>query len=52
MGAVPLSEGDSWVAMEHKVAWTEAYLHTKWHLSPSSRLAKKDIGRKLWDVPI
>ena len=20
---------------EHKVAWAEVYLHTKWHLSPS-----------------
>jgi len=24
----------SWVPIEHKVAWAEAYLHTKWHLSP------------------
>jgi len=30
--------------MEHKVAWAEAYLHSKWHLSPSSRLATTDIG--------
>jgi len=40
----------SWVPIEHKVACAEAYLHTKWHLSPSSRLAKlatTDIGRKL-----
>ena len=22
----------SWVPIEHKVAWAEAYLHTKWHL--------------------
>ena len=29
------------------VAWAEAYLHTKWHLSPSSLLATTDIGRKL-----
>jgi len=39
--------GGSWVPIEHKVAWAEAYLHTKWHLSPSSRLATMDIGRKL-----
>jgi len=26
-----------------------AYLHTKWHLSPSSRLATTNIGRKLGD---
>jgi len=35
------------VPIEHKVAWAEAYLHTKWHLSPSSRLVTMDIGRKL-----
>jgi len=29
------------------VAWAEDYRHTKWHLSPSSCLATKDIGRKL-----
>jgi len=29
------------------VARAEAYLHTKWHLDPSSRLATTDIGRKL-----
>jgi len=29
------------------VTWAEAYRHTKWHLSPSSRLATTDIGRKL-----
>jgi len=40
--------GDSWVHIEHKVA----YLHTKWHLSPSSRLATTDIGRKLGGVPL
>jgi len=27
--------------------WAEAYIHTKCHLSPSSRLATTDIGRKL-----
>jgi len=32
--------------MEHKVAWAEAYLHTKWRLSPSSRLGTTNIGRK------
>jgi len=29
------------------VAWSEAYLHTKWHLNPSSCLATTDMGRKL-----
>ena len=41
--------GGSWVPMQHKVAWAEAYLHTKWHLSPSSRLATTYVGRKLGD---
>jgi len=40
--------GGSWVPIEHKAATAEAYLHMKWHLSPSSRLATTDIGRKLW----
>jgi len=44
--SVPFS-GGSWVPIQHKVAWAEAYLHTKWHLSPSSRLATTDIGQKL-----
>jgi len=29
------------------VAWAEAYLYTKCHLGPSSRLATTDIGQKL-----
>jgi len=45
--AVCLFSGDSWVAIEHKVAWAEENLDTKWHLSPSSRLTTTDIGRKL-----
>jgi len=28
------------------VAWAKAYLRTKWHLDPSSRLAATDMGRK------
>ena len=27
--------------------WAEAYLHTKWHLDTSSRLATIEMGRKL-----
>ena len=41
----------SWFPIEHKVAWAEVYLHTKWHLSPSSRLDTTDIGRKLGMYP-
>jgi len=25
-----------WVPIYHIVAWAEAYLHTKWHLNPST----------------
>jgi len=32
------------------VAWAKAYLRTKWHLDPSSRLAPTDISRKLGEV--
>ena len=31
----------------NNVAWAQAYLCTKWHLDPSSRLATTDMGRKL-----
>ena len=33
------------------VAWVEAYLHTKWHLYPSSHLGTIDMGRKLGALP-
>jgi len=33
--------------MYHNVVWAEAYLNTKWHLDPCSRLAATDMGRKL-----
>jgi len=42
----PFGEG-SWVPILHNVAWAKAYLHTKWHLDPSSRLATIDMGQKL-----
>jgi len=32
-GGCALFSGGSWVPIEHKVAWAEAYLHTKWHQS-------------------
>jgi len=43
----PLFGEGSLVPIYHKVAWAEAYLHTKWHLNPSSDLATTDMGRKL-----
>ena len=43
----PLFGEGSWVPILHNVVWAEAYLHTKWHLDPSSHLARKDMGRKL-----
>jgi len=47
VGAVPCFLGGGVGSPSNTVAWVEAYLHTKWHLSPSSRLATTDIGRKL-----
>ena len=47
LGAVPLFLVGSWVPIQHKVTWAKAYLHTKWHLNPSSRLTTTDMGRKL-----
>ena len=44
--------GSNWVPIEHEVAWAEANLHTKWHLSASSRLATTDIGLKLGAVQL
>jgi len=38
-GLCPFFLGDSWVPIKHKVSWAEAYLHTKWRLNTSSRLA-------------
>ena len=50
--AVPLLWGrGSWVPIKHNVAWTEAWLHTKWHLDPFSRLATTDMGRWLGLCP-
>ena len=48
-GGCAFRSAGSWVPIEHKVAWSEAYLHTKCHLNPSSRLATTDISRKLGD---
>ena len=32
-------EGMSWDPITHNVAWAEAWLHAKFHLDPSNRLA-------------
>jgi len=37
--AAPLTVMGSWVPILHNVPWAEAYLHNKWHLDPSNRLA-------------
>jgi len=39
VGAVPLWGRWSWVPIYHNVARAEAYLHAKFHLNPSNRLA-------------
>jgi len=42
---VPLSVGSCLLYHVH-VAWAEAYLRTRWHLDPFSRLATTDMGQK------
>jgi len=39
--------GEGGGSPSNTIAWAKAYLHIKWHLNPSSRLATTDIGRKL-----
>ena len=38
-GAVPLFLGGDWAPIYHNVAGAEVYLHDKFHLDPSNRLA-------------
>jgi len=45
-GTVPLWR-ESWVPIEHNVAWAEVCLPTKCYLDTSSRLATTDMGGKL-----
>jgi len=45
LGLCPLFGDESWVPIKHNVAWTEAHLHAKCHLDPSSRLSTKDMGQ-------
>jgi len=45
-GAEPLLEGGA-ESPCNNAAWAEAYLRTKLHLDPSSRLATIDMGRSL-----
>ena len=47
--AVPLSEQELGGRLTN-VAWADAYLHTNWHLDPSSRLDKIDMGRKVGEL--
>ena len=48
----PLLARGSWVSIHHNVSWAKAYLRTKWHLHPFSRLATTDMGRKWGAVPL
>ena len=43
-GRVCLFSRWRWDPIKHKVAWAEAYLHTKWHHRASSRLATTDLA--------
>jgi len=47
LGAVPLLWGGELSLHPTQCRWPETYLHTKFHLDPSSRLATTDMGRKL-----
>jgi len=38
--------------IQHKLAWAEAYIYTKWHLSPSSRLATTALAENWGNVPL
>jgi len=40
---------ESWAPIEHNEAWAEAYLRSKWHIDPSSRLVTIVMGRKVGD---
>ena len=52
IGCVSLLREASWIPMSHNVPWAEAYLRTKWHLDPYSRLATINMGRKLGSVSL
>jgi len=41
---------ENWVAIQHTVAWAEAYLHTKWHPDAYSHFATIDMGQKLGEA--
>jgi len=43
--------GDGAGSSSSKIAWAEAYLHVKYHLDPSSRLATINKGGNLWAPP-
>jgi len=44
-------EGEAGSPSNTKSPGPRLYLHTKWHVSPSSRLAKIEMGRQLGTVP-
>jgi len=50
VGPGPLSVGGA-RSPYNTVAWAEAYVRTKWHLDPTSRLAITCICRKWGSVP-
>jgi len=50
-GCAPLGKGELGSHQCDNVAWTEAHLHVKCHLDPSSRLATIGICQKLGALP-
>jgi len=41
---------ESWIPIQHNIDWAEAYLRTKWHLDPFSRLSTMH-GPKIPGLP-
>jgi len=50
-GGCAFFSGGGWVHIKHNVAWAEAYLHTKWHVDASSRLATIKMAENWGALP-
>jgi len=51
-GGCALFSGGSWVLIEHKVAWVEAYLHTKWILVHPAVWPQRTLAENWGAVPV
>ena len=50
LGSVPLWGTGSWVPIEHNVIWAESYMHAKFHLYPSRRLATNGCPKPSFSI--